>query len=94
MYINISLGVALSITSDLAFISILPLILVNNGFDAADVALIMTVHIAADLVCRMLLSVLNAVVSVKNRHLFLVGALFSAIFRIGKRAFDDLHHLT
>lgn len=70
-------------TSDLAFISIFPLLLVDYGFSQSDITLIMVVYFTADLVSRVLLCVISAIIPVWNRYVFLIGALFSAIFRIG-----------
>ncbi|KAF2894569.1 hypothetical protein ILUMI_11604 [Ignelater luminosus] len=81
VYVNIAFGLSLAVTSDLAFLSVLPLLLENAGFNGQELTLIMTVYFIADLVCRILLSILTAVTSVRNRYLFLIGALFSAIFR-------------
>lgn len=85
VYVNITFGLSLSVTSDLAFISVLPLLLENAGLNGQELTLVMTVYFIADLACRILLSILTAVAKVKNRYLFLIGALFSAIFRIGKK---------
>ncbi|KAJ8925760.1 hypothetical protein NQ315_009608 [Exocentrus adspersus] len=81
-YLNISIGVSLSFTSDVAFISIIPLILINAGFSVADVALMMMVYFGADLVSRILLSAISAVCQVRNRYVFMAGSLLSAVFRI------------
>lgn len=83
VYINISFGLALSFTSDLSFIAIFPLILVNLGFDHSQVTTIMTIYFASDLVSRILLTVVSGVMKIKNRHLFLGGTLFSSALRTG-----------
>ncbi|KAK9752891.1 Major Facilitator Superfamily [Popillia japonica] len=81
-YVNIAFGLSLGMTSDLAFISIFPLLLVDYGFSQSDITLIMVVYFTADLVSRVLLCVISAIIPVWNRYVFLIGALFSAIFRI------------
>lgn len=83
VYINVSFGLSFSITSDLAFLSILPLFLTELGYDTADTTTILTIFFISDLVCRILLSVVNAIWILRNRYLFLGGSLFSAFFRIG-----------
>lgn len=81
-FVNIVFGLSLSMTSDLAFISIFPLLLTNAGLSSDQLTLVMTVYFSADLVCRILLSVLTSFVDLSSRNLFLLGALFSALFRI------------
>ncbi|XP_060535806.1 monocarboxylate transporter 7-like isoform X2 [Cylas formicarius] len=80
-YVNISLGLALCYTADIAFFPIIPLVLGNIGFNSQDIALMMFVYFASDLVARISLSVLSGFVHVKSRYLVLGGAIFSAIFR-------------
>ncbi|GJQ75155.1 hypothetical protein Trydic_g9761 [Trypoxylus dichotomus] len=81
-YVNIALGLSLGMTSDLAFVSIFPILLVGYGFDQSEITLIMVVYFSADLVSRILLILISAIIPVWNRYVFLIGALFSAIFRI------------
>lgn len=84
VYVNIAFGLSFSLTSDLAFLSLLPLILINAGFNAAEITLVLTVYFTADLVSRVLFSIITAFMEVSNRYLFLAGALFSAFFRTCK----------
>lgn len=80
-------GLALSLTSDIAFLSILPMLLANFGFTPMETTKVMTTYFASDLACRILLSVVSAVLPLRNRYLFLAGTLFSAAFRTGKFVF-------
>ncbi|XP_017773473.1 PREDICTED: monocarboxylate transporter 1 isoform X2 [Nicrophorus vespilloides] len=81
VYVNIAFGLALSLTADIAFLSIFPMILKNANYSPADITIILTVYFSSDLACRVGLSVLSAIISVKNRYVVLAGALLSAFFR-------------
>lgn len=82
-YLNISLGVSLSYTSDVNFIAIIPLLLNSAGFNTNEIALLMVVYFGTDFVARILVSVISAFFTIRNRYMFLGGAIFSTIFRIG-----------
>ncbi|XP_018569583.1 monocarboxylate transporter 7-like [Anoplophora glabripennis] len=81
-YLNVSLGVSLSYTSDVMFFALIPLILNRAGFSTPDIALLMMVYFGSDLVSRILISVISAFCKIRNRYVFLAGSFFSAIFRI------------
>lgn len=81
VYVNISLGLALGFTADVAFISIIPLVLINSGFDSNTTAFFMFVFFGSDLFARILLSVLSAIWNVKNRYYFLASSILLVIFR-------------
>lgn len=89
IYVNISIGLSLSLNADQIFIPLMPMLLANMGFTASDVTQMMTIFFASDLACRIMLSVLSAITTLQNRLLLLGGAFFSAVFRIGK--FSYLH---
>lgn len=82
-YLNIAFGLSLSFTSDMAFLSILPLVLTEYGCDTKEITTILTVYFTSDLASRILLSIVNAVWLLSNRYVFLIGTLLSAVFRIG-----------
>lgn len=86
-YVNIAFGLSLSITSDMAFSSLLPLLYSDFGYDTQEVTKMLTIYFSADLACRILLSVANALWLLRNRLLLLTGVLLSAAFRIGKQMF-------
>lgn len=83
-YLNMSFGLSLSFLSDLSFIAIFPLILKNLNFATSEITMIMTIFFGTDLVCRILLTLVSGVVSIRNKYLFLGGTLLSAVFRVGK----------
>lgn len=91
VYLNISFGLSLSFTADMAFISIFPLILSNLNFDQSNITTIMTIFFATDLVARILLTIVSGLVSIRNRYLFLGGTLLSIIFRIGAMVHKNLN---
>ncbi|KAB0798757.1 hypothetical protein PPYR_06637 [Photinus pyralis] len=81
-FVNIVLGLSLSMTSDLAFISIFPLLLTTAGFSTDELTLVMTTYFTADLISRIFVFLLTSRIDISSRKLFLFGASFSAIFRI------------
>lgn len=81
-FVNIVIGLSLSMTSDLAFISIFPLLLTTAGLSTDELTLVMTLYFTADLISRIFVFLLTSLVDISSRKLFLFGALFSAIFRI------------
>lgn len=82
-YLNIAFGLSLSFTSDMAFISIVPLVLKEYGCNTNEITTILTVFFTSDLASRILLSIVNAIWLLSNRYVFLLGTLLSVAFRIG-----------
>ncbi|CAH0561109.1 unnamed protein product [Brassicogethes aeneus] len=82
-FINISIGMSLSFTSDLAFISILPMVLTGKNFTSSEIAVLISVLFVSDFTSRILLSAVSTVLAIKNRHIFLLGTTLSAAFRCG-----------
>ncbi|RZC33015.1 MFS 1 domain containing protein [Asbolus verrucosus] len=81
VYVNISVGLALGFTADVAFISIIPLVLINAGLSTDQTAFLMSLFFASDLAARILLSIVSALCNIKNRYVFLGGAFLLVIFR-------------
>ncbi|KAF5303573.1 hypothetical protein FQR65_LT08174 [Abscondita terminalis] len=81
-FINLIIGLSIATTSDLAFVSLLPLLLMNVGCNTEEVATVVTVYFFSDLICRIYLSILTAVADINNRHLFLLGVVYSIVFRL------------
>ncbi|XP_044255843.1 monocarboxylate transporter 3 [Tribolium madens] len=81
VYVNIALGLALGFTADVAFISIIPLVLINAGFNSHETAFFMSVFFAADLLARIFLTVISALTKIKNRYYFLTGSALLVVFR-------------
>lgn len=83
-YLNMTFGLSLSFISDVYFIALFPLILKNLNFVHSKITTIMTIFFGADLISRIVLTVISGVVSIRNKYLFLGGTLLSATFRVGK----------
>lgn len=83
-YLNISLGVSLSFTSDINFGVLIPLILGLSGFTTNEIAFSLMVYFGTDFVTRIFISVVTAIFTVRNRYMFLGGSFISFVFRIGK----------
>lgn len=82
-YISLAVGASMAMTSDILFISIIPVILTSYGYEDSDKTLMLTVFFVADLVGRVSLSVVNGFFTLWNRYVVLAGAIVSTIFRIG-----------
>lgn len=80
-YVNLAIGTGMSMTSDVLFISIIPLIL---DIYELDHTLMLTVFFSADLAGRAFLSVFNAFFRVWNRYVVFTGSVLSTVFRIGE----------
>ncbi|XP_074036859.1 monocarboxylate transporter 7 isoform X2 [Leptinotarsa decemlineata] len=81
-YLNMSIGLSLCFTADLAFVSIIRMILNNLNFDSVDITVMMMVYFTSDLISRIAFSVVSYFCTVKNRYVFLTGSTLTAIFRI------------
>ncbi|XP_066152066.1 monocarboxylate transporter 7-like [Euwallacea fornicatus] len=80
-YLNVSIGLGLAYTSDMAFISILPLMLGNLGFQSQEIATMMGVFFASDLVSRCLLTIVTSLMKLRSRLLILVTCALIVIAR-------------
>lgn len=83
-YLNISVGLALAFTGDMAFISIIPLMLGNLGFQTHDIANMMGLFFASDLVSRILLTIVSGLVKFRSRLLILFTSALIVLARTGK----------
>lgn len=83
-YLNISVGLALAFTGDMAFISIIPLMLGNLGYQTHDIATMMGLFFASDLVARILLTIVSGLVKFKSRLLILFTSALIVLARTGK----------
>ncbi|XP_066249122.1 monocarboxylate transporter 7-like [Euwallacea similis] len=89
-YLNISIGLGLAFTGDMAFISIMPLMLGNLGFQSYEIANMMAVFFASDLVARCLLTIVTTMVKLRSRMLILVTCALIVIARTGL-VFNDTY---
>ncbi|GJQ75157.1 hypothetical protein Trydic_g9763 [Trypoxylus dichotomus] len=81
-YVCLSFGTSMARASEAIFLGLIPALLVANGFERSEITSILTTFFAADLAGKVFLSILNGLFRIWNRYVFLIGALFSAIFQI------------
>ncbi|CAG9764125.1 unnamed protein product [Ceutorhynchus assimilis] len=81
-YLNITIGISLSSTSDIFFITIMPVVLTDLGFNQSEIALTMSLFFGSDLVSRTLLSVVMSCTHIKSRYWILGGTIFSTLVRV------------
>ncbi|XP_066153477.1 monocarboxylate transporter 7-like isoform X2 [Euwallacea fornicatus] len=81
-YLNITFGLGLGFIGDIAFITIVPMILTNQGFTSQDIAFMLAVFFVCDLLSRILLTIVSYFMTLRNRMVFLVTAALIAITRV------------
>ncbi|XP_066249240.1 monocarboxylate transporter 7-like [Euwallacea similis] len=81
-YLNITFGLGLAFIGDINFITIVPMILTNQGFTSQDIAFMLAVLFGCDLFSRILLTIVSYFITFRSRLLFLVTAALVAITRI------------
>lgn len=74
----------MTLTSDILFLYIIPIILEGYGFNRSDVTYILTVFFAADLVGKILLGILSSIVQLQNRYVVLIATIIIIVLRTGK----------
>ncbi|CAF4796706.1 unnamed protein product [Pieris macdunnoughi] len=79
---NIVFGMALAFFADLTFFTLEPLFLDKNSLSKTEIANIIAVGGATDMLARLLLGVSGQFFRMNSRYMFYSGALFSALFRL------------
>ncbi|CAH2050760.1 unnamed protein product, partial [Iphiclides podalirius] len=82
VYDNIIIGMSLTFFSDLTFFTLEPLFLDKNNLTRSEIANIIATGGATDMSARLLLGVSGQFFRMNSRHMFYVGALLTAIFRV------------
>ncbi|GJQ75159.1 hypothetical protein Trydic_g9765 [Trypoxylus dichotomus] len=82
VYVNMALGVSLALTSDIVFMYITPSLLNSYGFDDADITFTLTTFFATDLIGKISLGILTAIIKISNRQILLVGSIFVIVLRV------------
>lgn len=84
VYVNICCGMALTLYSDVAFFTILPVYLRELHFEKMQTAQVVSLCAAADLGGRFFLTLVSYVVQVRARVIFLAGVLGTMATRLGE----------
>lgn len=84
VFMNISIGMSLAFTSDMVFISIMPILFKDMGFTTFDTAKFMAIYFITDFLNRLLFSFLSTSIKVRNRYLLFTGVTLTAAIRCGK----------
>lgn len=79
VYLNMSIGSSMCLMADMLFCSFLPMILSQEGYTKAEVALTLTVSAIAELVSKVLFMVFAMFFKAKARHIYL-GAIYVLFF--------------
>lgn len=85
VYVNICLGMALALFSDLTFFTIQPTYLRELSFDKMDTAYVVSIGASADLGSRVVVTIVSSCTTkIKARHLFLAGMIATIAAQFGK----------
>ncbi|XP_050681942.1 monocarboxylate transporter 9-like [Leptidea sinapis] len=79
---NIIFGMALTFFADLTFFTLEPLFLDKNNLSKAEIANIIAVGGATDMVARLMLGFSGQFFRLNSRYMFYAGALLAALFRL------------
>lgn len=83
VYVNLSIGTAMALTSDVLFLYIIPALLESYGFEKSNLTFVLTIFFSADLIGKVLLGIAGAVFQIPSRYIVLVGSMFIITLRIG-----------
>ncbi|XP_025831341.1 monocarboxylate transporter 9 isoform X2 [Agrilus planipennis] len=81
-YWIIIFALSISLTSEMTVMSLLPVFLLNKGFNNSDVTLMMTTFFATDLIVKIGISLITAFYKIKTAEIYLANAILTVIFRI------------
>lgn len=84
VYVNIAIGVTMSLYSDGGFFILLPMYLFDLGYSKDDAALLTSIASAAELVGRAFLAIISLRFQFKARHIFFTGTILTIIIRLGR----------
>lgn len=83
IYVNIAIGLTMSLYSDGAFFILLPMYLFDLGFSKDDAAMISSAASAAELCCRAFMAVISFRFQFKARSIFFFGSIAITLIRCG-----------
>lgn len=83
VYINLCLGVAITIAADISFVTIQSSYLRSISFTSDETAQVLSIGVAADLTSRLILTAVSSPLKVKARPLFLSGAIATIVLLLG-----------
>ncbi|XP_076762882.1 uncharacterized protein LOC143430461 [Xylocopa sonorina] len=88
-FLNMCLGISFVLSSDFTFSSLVPLMMVNNGYAKSQAALAITISATAELVSKILLTIFTLVVKIKPKYLFFVAMICMAFAKVGYLMYND-----
>ncbi|CAK9813605.1 Monocarboxylate transporter 1 [Anthophora plagiata] len=88
-FLNICLGISFVLSSDFTFSSLLPLMMVSNGYTKSQAALAITICAAAELVSKILLAIFTLVIKVKAKYIFFVAMICMAFAKLGYLLYNE-----
>lgn len=83
VYVNIAIGLTMSLYSDGAFFILLPMYLFELGFTKEDAAMISASAAVAELCCRAFMAILSLRFQFKARSMFFIGSISITLIRCG-----------
>jgi len=83
-FINLCFGVSIVTTADYAFSSLLPLLMSDIGYTSDQTSLTLTINGMAELISKILLTIMSLMVNVKSKYLFFVAIICMGFARAGE----------
>jgi hypothetical protein len=82
VYVNIAIGIGISLFADLTYCALYPLVILKLGFSIADSTICIAILTAADIFGRLSVTLIGAFSpQVRSRALFMAGAVTSVAGR-------------
>lgn len=83
IYVNVVIGLTMSLYSDGGFFILLPMYLFDLGFTKDNAALATSIAAVAELLSRATLAVVSIRYQFKARDIFFTGSLLTTVIRLG-----------
>ncbi|XP_078045875.1 uncharacterized protein LOC144474656 [Augochlora pura] len=82
-FLNMCFGISFVLSSDFTFSCLVPLMMVNSGYDKAQAALAITISASAELASKILLAIFTLAVNVKSKYIFFIATIAMAFAKFG-----------
>ncbi|KAI4503671.1 hypothetical protein M0802_001074 [Mischocyttarus mexicanus] len=88
-FVNLSLGASVAITCDYTFASLLPIMMVHNGYTTSDFSLVLMIGSLTELIVRIFLAIFNYFVKFKSKYLFFIAMIAMSFAKAGFVAYEN-----
>lgn len=91
-FINLCFGTSAVMTADYAYCSLLPLIMSDIGYTTDQASLTLTINGVAELVSKVLLTIMSMMVNVKSKYLFFAAVIGMGFARTGELVYTEINN--